>query len=41
MLKIVDLPNSFWVKAAKTTYYVINRLPSITISVEDSDGDVD
>ena len=34
MFKSVDLPNSFWVEAAKTACYIVNRSPSITIGLK-------
>ena len=34
MLKTVGLPNSFWVEAAKTACYIVNRSPSTAIGLK-------
>ncbi|KAH9656856.1 hypothetical protein KPL70_022839 [Citrus sinensis] len=34
MLKTASLPNSFWVEAAKTACYILNRSPSIVIGLK-------
>ena len=34
ILKIVRLPKTYWAKATKIVYYVINRSPSITIEMK-------
>ena len=34
ILKIADLPNSFWAEAAKTACYIVNRSTSTTIGLK-------
>ena len=34
MLRTAGLPNSFWVEAAKTACYIVNRSPSTTIGLK-------
>ena len=34
ILRTAGLPNSFWAKAAKTSYYIVNRLPSTAIRLK-------
>ena len=36
MLRTAGLPNSFWTEAAKTAYYVVNRLLSTSIGLKSS-----
>ena len=34
MLRTVGLPNSFWVEATKTSYYLVNQSPSTAIGLK-------